>query len=173
MIACLDSPMLVACSKCATAYSVERSALGAGRPVRCARCGNVKFARDRAALSAIAQAYRDEVEAFLASASISFANSSHEVPETARAVPTTNEPPAEHSIEAERAPAKIVPETPLAQTPLAAAADPDEPPINASIARGGRKDATRADRPALMIEAAQVKPGDSVLDVGAGSGYAS
>jgi hypothetical protein len=32
----------------------------------------------------------------------------HEVPETARAVPTTNEPPAEHTIEAEQAPAKIV-----------------------------------------------------------------
>jgi predicted Zn finger-like uncharacterized protein len=118
--------MLVACSKCATAYSVERSALGAaGRPVRCARCGNVKFARDRAALSAIAQAYRVEVEAFLASVSIAqLANSSHEVPETARAAPTTNEPPAEHTIEAERA------ETPLAQARPASAADPDEPPMH-------------------------------------------
>ena len=131
MIACLDSPMLVACSKCATAYSVERPAIGAaGRPVRCARCGNVKFVRDRAALLAITQAYRDEVEAFLASVSISqLANSSHAVPEAARAVPTTNEPPAEHTIEAEQAPAKIMLETPLAQTPPASAADPDEPPM--------------------------------------------
>jgi predicted Zn finger-like uncharacterized protein len=96
--------MLIVCSKCATTYRAGTSALGAaGRLVRCARCRNVKFARDPAALSAIAQAYRAEAEALCASVSIwQLATASHEAPVTPLAFPATDEPPAEHTIETEQ-----------------------------------------------------------------------
>jgi predicted Zn finger-like uncharacterized protein len=64
--------MMIICSKCAISYRIETSALeAAGRPVRCVRCRNVKFVRDPFGLSAIAQAYRIEVEALGSSISVS------------------------------------------------------------------------------------------------------
>jgi predicted Zn finger-like uncharacterized protein len=91
--------MLIICSKCAISYRVETSALGAaGRPVRCVRCRNVKFARDPAGLSAIAQAYRIEVEALGASISVSqLADWPHEAPVTPRLPRLMNRLPSTRS----------------------------------------------------------------------------
>jgi predicted Zn finger-like uncharacterized protein len=80
----LDSPMLIICSKCALSCRIETSALGAaGGPVRCVRCRNVKFIRGPGGLSAIAQAYRTEVEALGSSISVSqLADTPDEAPVT-------------------------------------------------------------------------------------------
>jgi predicted Zn finger-like uncharacterized protein len=60
--------MLIVCPNCATSYQVETSSLGpTGRSVRCVRCRNVWFARDSAALPAIADAYRSDMQTLAAS----------------------------------------------------------------------------------------------------------
>jgi predicted Zn finger-like uncharacterized protein len=117
--------MLIVCSKCATSYRVDASALGAaGRPVRCVRCRNVKFAWHPGALSAIAQAYRTEVEAIGASLSVSqLADSPPEAPVTPLPASATDEPPAQPTIEAEPAPSDTVRETPTVQIPPPRAAE--------------------------------------------------
>jgi predicted Zn finger-like uncharacterized protein len=57
--------MLITCHNCATSYEVEPSSLGpTGRSVRCARCGQVWFAANTAALAEIADEHRAEVAAF-------------------------------------------------------------------------------------------------------------
>jgi predicted Zn finger-like uncharacterized protein len=54
--------MLIVCPNCATSYRVESGSLGAaGRSVRCVRCRSVWFAHDPAALSAVAETYRNDV----------------------------------------------------------------------------------------------------------------
>ena len=54
--------MLIVCPNCATSYRVEPGSLGtAGRSVRCVRCRSVWFAHDPAALSAVAETYRNDV----------------------------------------------------------------------------------------------------------------
>jgi predicted Zn finger-like uncharacterized protein len=59
---CRESPMLIICPNCTTAYWVETAALGTGRLVRCVRCRNVWFARDPAGLIAIAESHRSDLE---------------------------------------------------------------------------------------------------------------
>jgi predicted Zn finger-like uncharacterized protein len=60
--------MLIVCPNCATSYQVETSSLGpTGRSVRCVRCRNVWFARDPAALPAIAEAHRSDMQTLAAS----------------------------------------------------------------------------------------------------------
>jgi predicted Zn finger-like uncharacterized protein len=59
--------MLITCQNCATSYEVEPSSLGTtGRSVRCARCGQVWFAANTVALSAIAEDHRAAMAAFAA-----------------------------------------------------------------------------------------------------------
>jgi len=56
--------MLIVCPNCATSYRVEPGSLGtAGRSVRCVRCRSVWFAHDPAALSAVAETYRNDIMA--------------------------------------------------------------------------------------------------------------
>ena len=62
-----EFPMQILCPNCATAYDVQPAALGAsGRSVRCVRCRNVWFVHDPAALAAIAQDHRSDVDALAA-----------------------------------------------------------------------------------------------------------
>jgi predicted Zn finger-like uncharacterized protein len=56
--------MLIACPTCSTSYEIAPSSLGrAGRSVRCVRCQQVWFATNPGVLSAVAEAYREEVGA--------------------------------------------------------------------------------------------------------------
>jgi predicted Zn finger-like uncharacterized protein len=60
--------MLIVCPNCATSYQVETSSLGpTGRSVRCVRCRNVWFAHDPAALAAVADAHRSDMQTLAAS----------------------------------------------------------------------------------------------------------
>jgi predicted Zn finger-like uncharacterized protein len=62
--------MQIACPNCQTTYDVDPSAVGAtGRSVRCARCRNVWFAANTAALSEIAASHRVEMAQFAAAES--------------------------------------------------------------------------------------------------------
>jgi predicted Zn finger-like uncharacterized protein len=59
--------MLISCQNCATSYQVDAASLGpTGRSVRCARCRQVWFAANPAALAEIADAFRTDVAAFAA-----------------------------------------------------------------------------------------------------------
>ncbi len=116
--------MLIVCPQCAAEYRVDPAGLrAAGRPVRCVRCRNVQFARNPAALSAIAQAYRAEAEALCRSVSELHSASSSEATATTPANPTTDHSPAEVNIEAEEMPPVIAPEAILAAPSLTHSAE--------------------------------------------------
>jgi hypothetical protein len=75
--------MMIICSKCSISYGVDVHVGAVGRPVHCVRCRNVRFVRDPAGFSAIAQAYRIAVEALGSSTSVSqLADSPNEAPVT-------------------------------------------------------------------------------------------
>ena len=122
--------MLIVCPNCATSYRVETSSLGAaGRSVRCVRCRNVWFAHDPAALTAIAQAYRTEVDALVTSASVDVsAPPAPEAPMAPPEVAAADDPsPPEHPIDTEQAPSEMPADAPIAETPPPLAAEsPDQ-----------------------------------------------
>jgi predicted Zn finger-like uncharacterized protein len=61
--------MQIVCPNCQTSYQVHPSSVGAtGRSVRCARCRNVWFVANTAALSDIAKSHRAEMAQFAAAA---------------------------------------------------------------------------------------------------------
>jgi predicted Zn finger-like uncharacterized protein len=139
--------MLIACPNCATSYQVDTSTLGAaGRSVRCVRCRNIWFVHDPAALSAIAQAHRSDVEALAAS-----------VNDPARDYPPPDEAPAELVIESEPAPEEAAPGTAGAQ---AGNERPDDDPLPHS-----QEPIEIADAPALApMEQGAELPADAALE---------
>jgi predicted Zn finger-like uncharacterized protein len=126
--------MLIVCPNCETAYRIDPSALGTtGRQARCVRCGNVRFSWSSAPLSAIAQAFRAEIQGLPGSVCSHPANSSVEAPVT----PLAPHSAGECTIEAEQRGSPVLKALPLSTEAGADAAGLLEAEVNEAIALCG------------------------------------
>src|SRR5262245_28241444 len=123
--------MLIVCPNCTTSYQVEASSLGpAGRTVRCARCGNTWFAANPDAMTAIAQAHREDRVAFAP------ANLAAKRPGSESLPTATGSPPGEGDSPIVEAP-PLAPKSPADQ-PLEA--PPEEAPLRDDRGPAPRRD---------------------------------
>ena len=108
--------MLMTCTKCAACYRVNSASLGAaGRSVRCVRCRRVWFARNPDAFSALANAHRIAVTAYVAG--VSTAETGQRSPGSGpdRMARPSSLPELELKLEAVRAQAEGLTEAPRAE----------------------------------------------------------
>ena len=156
--------MLIVCPNCATSYRVETSSLGAaGRSVRCVRCRNVWFAHDPAALAAIAQDHRSDIDALVA-AGVELGAAAPETPvpqpDAPWPAPADDPQPSEHAFDAEPAPAPPLPGASIAESsPHLSAGWPDQDPLPAA-----HEPITISDAPMLApMEQGATLPADATL----------
>jgi predicted Zn finger-like uncharacterized protein len=127
----VDSPMLMTCTKCAACYRVDSASLGAaGRSVRCVRCRRVWFARNPDAFSAIANAHRIAVTAYVAGVSTAEAGQRSPGSSPDRAASPSSLPELELKLDAERAQIDGLTEVPHAEvSPAPSMASREEMPL--------------------------------------------
>ncbi|MEA2988630.1 MAG: zinc-ribbon domain, partial [Alphaproteobacteria bacterium] len=152
--------MLIVCTSCATSYQVAPGSLGgAGRSVRCVRCGNVWFAANTGALAAIAETHRADVAAFAATTSVADFGAAAAAGDAVAEAPPRPGPAAEEPTLDDDA---VVAEAPAADGPHDAHLAPEE-----ATWTPAQEPDTIADAPALVpaqIEAAPLSDASPTLE---------